>query len=106
MARLETYVGVIHGRPGPVTVVEQVTTEHGWVDQGVTVQQMRTVYRFSNGVAIRKQVEQDLAPSELACAECWITYDVMASPLLPVRPARKRFENACREAFWMKYHLA
>ena len=46
-------------------------------------------------------------PAALACAECWITYEVLASaPENPIHPARQVFENACRESFWLAYHSA
>lgn len=76
------------------------------MDQGFEVSKEETIYRFDNGVAIRRCVEQDQFPTELACAECWICYEVVEPVPVAVSPARKTFENACREAFWLKYHTA
>lgn len=107
MDRLVTYVGVIHGLPGPVSIVEQSVVRESWLDQGFEVQRECTDYRFDNGVHLRRVVEQDQFPSELACAECWISYEVIGhAPCCQVSPAGKSFDNACREAFWLKYHLA
>ncbi|WP_260463814.1 hypothetical protein [Burkholderia sp. Bp8963] len=56
---------------------------------------------------IRRSVEQDHAPSALLCAECWIDYDVVRHPDdQAISPARIAFDNACRETFWLRYHLA
>ena len=107
MNKLATYVGAIHGRPGAVTITEQAVATERWLDQGFEVVQEETVYRFSNGVVIRRQIEQDQFPSELACAECWISYEVMEQPpALAIQPVHKSFDNACREAYWLNYHLA
>ena len=107
MNKLATYVGAIHGRPVAVTITEQSVATERWLDQGFEVVQEETVYRFSNGVVIRRQIEQDQFPSELTCAECWISYEVMEQPpALAIQPAHKSFDNACREAYWLNYHLA
>jgi hypothetical protein len=77
-----------------------------WHDQGFDVERSVAEYRFDDGVAIRRTIEQDQFPSELACAECWITYTVLTHGGEAVAPARKSFANTCREAYWLRYHLA
>lgn len=108
MDKLSTYVAVIHGQAGPLQILRQSTERTAWQDQGVEVTREVTDYRFDNGVEIRRTVEQDDFPCELVCAECWITYEVTGQlPSQPaISPARKVFENACREAFWLKYFTA
>ncbi|MBV8045860.1 MAG: hypothetical protein JO171_01800 [Paludibacterium sp.] len=77
-----------------------------WRDQGFDVERETASYRFDDGVVIRRTVERDRFPSELACAECWITYEVLTQGAETVIPANKTFGNACRETFWLRYHLA
>lgn len=108
MDRLSTYAAAIHRRASPVAIVGSAVAVSGWTDQGVEVTNEATDYRFDNGVVIRRSVEQDSVPSEAVCAECWITYDVLCNGTATanVLPARKTFENACRESFWLAYHTA
>ena len=64
-------------------------------------------WQFADGAVIRRTVEEDDFPAALACAECWITYEVLASaPENPIHPACQVFENVCRESFWLAYHSA
>ena len=105
MDKLATYVSAIHGEPSAVAIVDHKVTQDSWLDQGFKVDRVETVYSFDNGVVIRHVVEQDQFPSDLACAECWISYEVIrqGSGNL-VSPSKKSFDNACRETFWLKYH--
>ena len=106
MEQLVSYVSAIHGLGSPVRIRRRERTAERWEDQGFEVRKEITTYLFDNGVVIRRTVEQDDFPSDLACAECWICYEVLSPGSLesPPRPARQTFSNACREAFWLKYH--
>ena len=108
MKKLSTYVSAIHLKESAVSVSSQTVETSCWQDQGFEVCKNVTTYHFNNGVVIRHTVEQDSFPSELACAECWITYEVLSrdNSDIAVRPQRKVFENACRESFWLAYHTA
>nr|WP_294864507.1 hypothetical protein [uncultured Pseudogulbenkiania sp.] len=106
MDKLATYVGAIFGLPSPVSIIEFSTTQDMWLDQGIEVRLEQTIYRFDNGVVIRHEIEQDEFPSELACAECLISYEIIEQvPGKEITPASKRFDNTCQESFWLKYHL-
>lgn len=101
-----TYVGAIHGLPGPVAIVEHSVTRDSWTDQGIDVQREEVVYRFDNGAVIRRSLEVEDFPTDLACGECWIDYEVLEHPSAQtIEPARKRFDNPCRETFWLQYHV-
>ncbi|WP_158361703.1 RHS domain-containing protein [Burkholderia pyrrocinia] len=92
---------------GGGTSVSHATSHDRWTDDDVEVTRDETEYRFDNGAIVRRSVEQDRAPSDLLCAECWIDYDVLRHPdAQPVSPTRLTFDNACRETFWLRYHLA
>lgn len=108
MTSLATYVAAIHAKPGAPTVAEKTVATSHWQDQSFDVRREVTTYRFDNAVTIRATVEQDSFPDELACAECWISYEVLSNgaSAIDVRPLRKVFENACRESFWLAYHMA
>lgn len=107
MDKLISYVAAIHGLAGPVSIASHVTSHDRWTDDVVEVTRDETEYRFDNGAIVRRSVEQDRAPSDLLCAECWIDYDVLHHPdAQPISPSRLTFDNACRETFWLRYHLA
>jgi hypothetical protein len=62
-------------------------------------------YHFSDGVVMRYEFERDdeVAPGDNVCSECWISYKVIHSPEgLKIIPAYKSFINQCQEAFWIK----
>lgn len=103
---LAAYVGAIHRQPSPHTLADESVERTSWLDQGIEVRQEVAVYRFADGAVIRRTVEQDSFPSDLACTECWITYEVLAhgDSGSPIHPVRQVFENACRESFWLAYH--
>ena len=106
---LASYVAAILGRISnclPLMLGQDVYVSED-EDQGVHTRRTVIVARFSDGAVIRRTVEEDDFPAALACAECWITYEVLASaPENPIHPARQVFENACRESFWLAYHSA
>lgn len=106
LAHLAAYVSAIHQQSSPAVILGQDSISETWQDQGCTVSKSTTTYRFANGVVIRRTLEQDDFPSEQACAECWITYEVLAAGDLAERPTpvRQVFANACRETFWLAYH--
>lgn len=106
MDKLATYVNAILHRPASLAVYSETIEKTSWKDQGFEVRKDVTVHRFSNGVIIQRTVEQDDFPSGLACAECWITYEVISNgdSGLAISPPRQVFENTCREAFWLAYH--
>lgn len=108
MDRLATYVGAIHRQTGALSIASETVEKSCWPDQGFEVCQEVATYRFDNGVVVRRTLEQDTFPSAAACAECWITYEVIETGAagITVTPARKVFENACRESFWLAYHTA
>lgn len=108
MEQLVSYVSAIHGLGSPVRIRRRERTAERWEDQGFEVRKEITTYLFDNGVVIRRTVEQDDFPSDLACAECWICYEVVERGQLPALPAPTRlvFNNACRESFWLAYHRA
>jgi len=106
MENLSIYIAAIHHRASPFAISDMTTTKSSWQDQGFEVSKEVTDYRFENGVVIRRTVEQDNFPSEAACAEIWIIYEVISKGSVEgnISPARQVFENACREAFWLSYH--
>ena len=108
MDRLAPYVAAILRQPSPLAIAEQTVEQMSWQDQGFVVSKEVSDYRFANGVVVRRTVEQDDFPAEQACAECWITYEVIATgeAIAAVEPARMVFPNACRESFWLAYHSA
>lgn len=109
LEKLSTYVAAILRHPGPLAVASETVVEKtSWMDQGFEVCREVIRYHFDHGAIIERTVERDAFPSEAACAECWITYEVITSGNAgtPIEPARKTFDNACRESFWLAYHLA
>lgn len=104
MQNLALYVQSIHADMGAPRVASRHSRHESWSDQGFEVSREVTDYRFDNGVVIRRSIEQDQFPAELACAECWIEYEVIETAGLSIHPARKHFGNRCREAWWLRYH--
>jgi hypothetical protein len=104
--KLSTYVAAICCQRSAVAISGCSVEQSSWEDQGFVVSREVLDYQFENGVVIRRTIEQDNFPCEMACAECWITYEVISSGPNNISPARKTFENACRESFWLAYHTA
>ncbi len=108
MEKLFDYVAAIRGQASSLTISGMTVEKSSWQDQGFEVCKEVSEYRFDNGAIIRRTVERDNFPSEAACAEQWITYEVISkgNAVADISPARKVFENACRETFWLAYHTA
>jgi hypothetical protein len=107
MHRLASYISAMTQPHSALRMVCQCSEQETWVDQGFAVKRKRTVFDFDNGVVICLEVEQDQFPADLACAECWIRYQVLALGTQPeVLPRDKSFSNACRTSFWLKFQLA
>jgi hypothetical protein len=105
MNNLFTYVSAIHHLSSAVSIVREEVKTENWLDQNFEVTKTVAIYWFDNGVIISQTVEKDSFPSDLACAESWIIYEVLAEDNLPSRitPSRQVFENTCRESFWLTY---
>jgi hypothetical protein len=105
---LSAYVAAIHRQASPHAICEQSVETSSWQDQGFEVRKEVCRYCFDNGVVILRTVEQDNFPSDAVCAECWITYEVLSvgNVVASISPARKTFDNLCRESFWLAYHTA
>ncbi|SUX30218.1 hypothetical protein [Chromobacterium vaccinii] len=102
---LAGYARAIMGGAGAERIVGREERRDSWREADCEVTLQERVYRFDNGVAIRRSIEVDDYPSELACAESWITYEVLELGGSPgIEPMRKSFDNGCREAFWLRYH--
>jgi hypothetical protein len=106
--QLSTYVSAIHRQKSPVAICSQTVDKSRWQDQDFEICKEVTTYRFDNGVVVQRTVEEDTFPGDLACKECWITYEVISreNSGVIVNPQRKMFDNACRELFWLAYHAA
>ena len=108
MNELSRYIAVIHhGREAAIEIVNTSSSDHSYLDQGINVSSIETTYTFSNRVVIKRRIEYDevIASAEL-CAECWISYEVIAPFHEDVQPAKKSFINPCQESFWLKMQLA
>lgn len=102
MNQLITYIKAIHQQPVPITITRQQREQYSEHDEsGTLIRHQQTTYWFANGVIISRQTEQDDAPSRQRCAECWISYRAITSPM-PITPPRKLFHNPCQERFWLK----
>lgn len=106
MHTLFTYIKAIHDQPTSAIIVNESVKTNSYTEDGVEICEQEKIYSFHNGVIIRYLSEQDNAPSELACAECWISYEVLDARQLPIKPLRKSFHNHCQESFWMKIQQA
>lgn len=101
---LASYVKAIHAFPDGQGVVLESEQRTSWPDQGFEVVRETRVFRFADGVRIEQEVEQDDFPSGLACAECWIRYEVLTDAGFAIEPPKKTFDNHCREAYWLAWH--
>ena len=108
MNDLLTYIGAIFNLPSQAVIERRDIAQSSWQEDGFEVRQEVATYYFSNGVVVRRTSEEDSFPSQAACAECWITYEVPSNGQAPVEvlPAVRRFDSRCREAFWLKFHSA
>ena len=108
MNDLLTYIGAIFKLPSQAVIERRDIAQSSWQEDGFEVRQEVATYYFSNVVVVRRTSEEDSFPSQAACAECWITYEVPSNGQAPVevQPAIRRFDSPCREAFWLKFHSA
>ncbi|EDZ99222.1 conserved hypothetical protein [Burkholderia sp. H160] len=107
MNKLVSYVSSIHGLSGPVTIVRQDVSTETWREQDIEVHKQEITFVFDNGAVIRRSIEWDQVSSDALCAECWIDYEVIQHPTgLSIDPPSQRFDNVCRETFWLRYHTA
>ncbi|HEY8099218.1 MAG TPA: hypothetical protein VIF82_00545 [Burkholderiaceae bacterium] len=108
MNDLASYASAILQEANRASILRRETTNENWWDQGFEVHKEQTTYWFADGTVIRRTVEQDTFPDDLACAESWITYEVVqnGTPHAAIEPMRKTFDNSCREAFWMRFHTS
>lgn len=102
MHSLITYINTIHQHKTAVTIIDKSTKTNSYIDDEIEVNETETTYYFDNGVKILHKREQDNAPSEQLCEECWISYEVLESGQQQITPLRKTFCNSCQEAFWRK----
>ena len=102
MNSLVTYINAIRRQPGAVEITDQLTRTSRYQDDESEIVEEETTYRFANGVVIRHTIEQDSAPSDLICEECWISYEVLDAAELQISPPRKLFHNRCQQDFWLK----
>lgn len=106
MHTLFTYIKAIHNQPTSAIIVDKSAKTNNHIEDGFEICEQEKTYYFHDGVIIRYLSEQDNAPSELVCAECWISYEVLDAQQLPIKPLRKNFHNHCQESFWMKMQQA
>ncbi|QXI40674.1 hypothetical protein [Pseudomonas xantholysinigenes] len=104
---LAAYVGAILGAASTPSAHVLRSTRESWQEQDFTVTAEETTYSFDDGTIIKCLAEQDSAPSDALCAECWISYEVLAQPRdRTISPGRISFTNACRQAHWLRYFSA
>lgn len=104
---LVNYVNAILGFSSPRTAHLESSNQETWFDQGYAVTAEEKTYAFDDGALIKRTAEQDDYPSDAACAECWIFYEVVRQPLdKAVSPCHVSFNSACREAYWQRYFSA
>lgn len=104
MDHLVNYVNAILGFSSPRTAYLENSNQDTWLDQGYTVTAEEKTYAFDDGAIIKRLAEQDEYPSDAACAECWIHYEVIRQPFdKTVSPCHISFNNECREAYWQRY---
>ncbi|CAI8904006.1 HIPIP domain-containing protein [Pseudomonas donghuensis] len=104
---LANYVSAILGLSSPRIAHLEHSNQETWLDQGFTVSAEEHIYAFDDGALIKRLAEQDNFPSDAACAECWISYEIVRQPLdKTVSPCHISFNSACREAYWLRYFCA
>lgn len=109
MDKLASYVASILAFPGGPEILRKENQETVELDaSGYRIKRSLTRFYFAHAVIIEREIEEDDAPSELACAECSIDYRVISSGNIgsSIQPAFRSFDNRCREAHWLAYHLA
>jgi hypothetical protein len=102
MHTLFTYISAIHEQNATVSVVNKSTKTNSYIDDEIEICEAEITYNFDNGVVVQHKTERDNVPSDLVCAECWISYEVIEAAQQKITPLRKTFSNTCQEAFWLK----
>lgn len=109
MDKLASYVASILAFPGGPKILHKENQETVEEDAaGYRIKRSLTRFYFPHSVIIEREIEEDEAPSDLACAECSIDYRVISSGDIGtnIQPSVRSFDNRCREAHWLAYHLA
>ncbi|MDW6002250.1 hypothetical protein [Vibrio mangrovi] len=104
MNQLFTYISAIRQESGALIAGQQLYQDVTEED-GVLVENSELIVTFHNGVIMKQSIESEHQeePTDLACAECWISYEIISEPEgLRITPKRKTFINTCQEAFWLK----
>lgn len=105
MNDLYTYASAILRTHSRVQIIAQTSEEQSWPDEGFEVYRQSITYHFDNGAVVQRAIEQDSAPSDAACGECWISYTVLQHPQgTTIEPPQRHFDNACRERRWLTAH--
>ncbi|MEH6473463.1 MAG: hypothetical protein V7752_19710 [Halopseudomonas sp.] len=103
MDHLFTYIEAINTPSKALQVVNKVETDNSYNDQGMAVASLESILSFSNGVRLKHCVEFDQQPqAATACAECWISYEILGPHTATITPLRKTFVNQCQQDFWLK----
>lgn len=105
MNNLFTYVSAIKSELPNELIVEKILSEESYEDNGVLTENSELIVTFKNGVTVKQSVELDsnIKVSDMTCAECWISYQVILEPEgVNISPKRKNFINKCQESFWLK----
>ena len=104
MNNLCTYIAATKGEISVVKLVTSQSFDKSYVDQDIVVKCTESVFQFTNGVVMKYCSESDLIEAnEQVCAECWISYEVIAeSGDTQVFPKKKTFINHSQEDFWLK----
>ncbi|OAN13138.1 hypothetical protein A3K86_15870 [Photobacterium jeanii] len=103
-------------------IAERRVIDNSYLDDDIWIESVETQFRFKNGVVIERLVESDHpvkakqaesqtlvddAASNMVCAECWISYEVLTQPKeRHITPRTKQFINSCQQAFWLKITAA
>ncbi|SDI53969.1 hypothetical protein SAMN04488540_10234 [Ferrimonas sediminum] len=112
MEHLSSYILAIGQSPSRVGLARQQSQQRWYQDQGVEVCETEYHYWFDNGVELIQLEEQDhlpetdAAPAADCCLECWISYRVIQTAGLAIRPLRKQFHNRCQQRYWLKMQVA
>ena len=104
---LVNYVNAILGFPRLAPRIFKVRIKKLGSTRDTPVTAEEKTYAFDDGALIKRTAKQDDYPSDAACAECCIFYEVVRQPLdKAVSPCHVSFNSACREAYWQRYFSA
>lgn len=102
MNNLSTYVSTIKNTSESEFVVKRSVNEESIEEDGIVTKHSEEVITFKNGVVTKQSIENEIgaADLEMACEECFITYEVLSEPVgYCIKPKRKNFINNCQERF-------